>query len=153
MIRTYASLRLVGEHVDPDVVSRITGLRADRACRRGDVVKVARPHPDAIHTRQHGLWLITSEGQIETADLEDHVEWLLQKIEPAKDEMVAYVQETGSWADVFCFCEVAGGGGGPVLSPRLLRRMGEAGLSVSLDIYGDFRDEEEDAEAELRSDS
>jgi hypothetical protein len=89
-----------------------------------------------------GYWSLTSEGQPIPTDLEDHISWVLDQIEPAREQFVAL--RTGDVrADIFCFLDCYGGGG-PELSPVLLGRLASLSLPLGLDIY--FADREDEAD-------
>ncbi len=42
--------------------------------------------------------------------------------------------------DIFCYWLSADGHGGPILSPAMMRRLGQLELEVGFDIYGPYNE-------------
>jgi hypothetical protein len=132
------SFRLGGDRLAPEAVERATGLVADFAAAKGDV----RRSSTAREIRQRtGVWLVTSEGRVESTSVERHLIYVLEKVEPAKEELLAVAREQGLTADFFCYCVSATGHGGPEIGADTLRRISELGASLGFDLYGPWDDE------------
>jgi hypothetical protein len=93
--------------------------------------------PGSIHggaPSAYGRWRLSSEGKVEGTDLEAHIQWLLDLIEPNRAG-ITLLQTEGVLIDVFCFWESLTGHGGPQFGPDTLRRLGNMQLELGLDIY------------------
>jgi hypothetical protein len=80
--RVYAELSIQSDILTPDEITSILGISADDAWVKGDLMpsrKVARRYP------HHG-WSIKMSLP-EEATMEDHVQGLLQRLEPVKDKV------------------------------------------------------------------
>src|SRR3954468_13020502 len=120
--KTHVSFRLGGDGLAPDAVERATGLVADFAAAKGDV----RSSSTGPGIRQRtGVWLVTSEGRVESTSVERHLTYVLAKVEPAKEELLAVVREQGLTADFFCYWVSATGHGRPEIGADTLRRISE----------------------------
>ncbi len=126
--RTWATLRIWGRDLDPDSVTALLGVVPSKSFRRGD-----QRNPRSVWP--HGRWSLTSEGQMTSTDLEAHIQWLLDRIEPRGAGLAALREDASVKADVFCFWESATGHGGPEFSPALLSRLGALALPLGIDIY------------------
>jgi hypothetical protein len=73
--------------------------------------------------------------------VERHLTYVLEKVEPAKEELLAVVREQGLTADFFCYWVSATGHGGPEVGADTLRRISELGASLGFDLYGPWDDE------------
>lgn len=122
----FASLRLTRTDLDPDEVTRRLGIVPMEAFRRGDTFSRGL-------VRKLGYWGISSQDQVATNDLEEHIAWLLDRLEPASGPFKALCAEDVD-ADIFCYLETRGQGG-PEFSSRLMGRLAALGLPLGLDIY------------------
>jgi Domain of unknown function (DUF4279) len=130
--QAFASLRLYGDDLVPEAISRVFGMPPTDAAERGD--KKVSPS-GKTRVAPTGRWILESEGQVAATELEPHIEWLLDRIEaagivPADLPGVTRVDICGFWVS-------ATGHGGPVFSPELLGRLARNRLTLSLDIYSD----------------
>jgi hypothetical protein len=128
----WASLRMVTTDLDPDHVTRRLGIEPHEAFRRGD------PFGKRGLVHKNGYRGLSSEGHVPTNDLEEHIAWLLDRIEPVAERFMALRAE-GIPANVFCFLRLRDYGG-PGFSPQLMRRLAALDLELGLDIY--WTDEE-----------
>lgn len=133
---TYASLRLSGDRLDPDRVTEILGTAPRTAYRKGEVYKKVRGHEVRGRT---GLWLASSDGQVESLDLNDHLEYLLTIVFPKSGEnrlarLHRLMQEQGLEADVPCFWHGRPGAAEPAIRADILKRFAR----LPADIEPDF---------------
>lgn len=82
-----------------------------------------------------GLWLLSSEGHVESTSLEEHISWVLTQIEPIRPTFLRLVRRLEASADMFCFWESKTGQGGPDFTPNVLSRLARLKLPLALDIY------------------
>jgi Domain of unknown function (DUF4279) len=126
---TYASLRVAGDALDPDEVSRVLGIQPSLTRRKGE------PHGRSGAINSTGVWILSSEGAVQSKRLEVHLRYLLERIEGRAPDLQRYVRQRGLELDVPCFWMSATGQGGPVLSADLLRDLGALGVSLSFGFY------------------
>jgi hypothetical protein len=127
---TFASLRFYGDALEPEEISRRLALEpTDRACR-GDQ---ATSPSGKIRTAPTGRWILETQGQVDSTDLEQHVAWLLDRLEVTG--IVPTTLPGVSQADVFCYWVSATGNGGPEFSPQTLARLARLQLTLGFDIY------------------
>jgi hypothetical protein len=136
----HASVRFMGEYLDPFHVSRLLRLPCDhthhtgepRIRRRADgVIQEFPPYPS-------GMWSTSSKGWVKSTELDTHVRWLLDQLEPLKTE-IAELLASGATADIFCFSE------GPTVEPPVLPgetqdRAARLSLPIEIDHYGPRQD-------------
>jgi hypothetical protein len=102
---TYASLRFTGDALEPNWISDLLGTEPKTAYRKGEVYKVSRGHEVRGRT---GLWRLSSKGAVDSADLNEHLAYLLAILFPANseelvDRLRALMHDKGIEADVSCF--------------------------------------------------
>lgn len=126
--RVQVCLRIVGDDLDPDIVSTLLDCPPTKAYRKGEVISGVR----ANRTAPTGIWILhgLEEGEDE---LEGEISRLLDRVSA----------EPASWAvltpfrkNVFCGLYLAAWNRGCAISAGLMQRLAERGLDLDLDIYG-----------------
>jgi hypothetical protein len=132
--RRKASFRLMGDQLDPEALARITGASPSKAHRKGD----PRPLPNGkTGTHRSGLWSLDTSGQLaDDAGLDEHLRWLLDRLEPSREALKAAIAEQGLTADFFCGYFMESWNNGFSLSADTLARVAELGAKLGIDIYG-----------------
>jgi hypothetical protein len=132
-LKTHAGLRIYHDDLDPERITGLLGIEPSKTQVKG-----------RGHTRSNGMesrpapiggWFLSSDGVIYSRDVRRHVDWVLDKL-LGKDEVLTRLQEDGYRMDIFCYWLSASGHGGPILSPAIMRRLGELELEIGFDIYG-----------------
>jgi hypothetical protein len=126
--RTYATLRVFSDELDPSAISHLLKVEPTRSHRAGD----AAPPEGRRHWPSNG-WLLTTDGVVSSLDVRRHVDWLLDAVD--ETELMALIRERGASVDIFCYWESKSGHGGPELSPTQMWRLARLGLSVGFDVY------------------
>lgn len=132
----HAIFRLVGERLDPEAITRATGLTPDRTIRKGDPVL---SRGEVVSHRRVGVWWIDSARQLPRTDnhLEDHVVWLLDLLEPLADVLRRLSEEQGLRADIGCGYYTSRWNSSFGFSAGTVGRIAKLGASLGLDIYVD----------------
>jgi len=125
--RAYATLRVIGKYIDPTSSTNDLRIVPTKYHKLGDKRGLKGTWPQ-------GYWGISSEVKITSLDLSDHITWLVQLVEPAREALLL-LQQNGAKVDVFCFLEMQASSGGPSFEPSLLRRLAELNLELGIDIY------------------
>lgn len=97
------------------------------------------------------MWLLDSEDHVVSADLEDHIDWLLGQVEGVAHTLLPYLQSIGAEKDLYCILEKEGNGGASFHSP-LLQRMAALDLALGITIHYLDKSDEEDEEMEIVKD-
>ncbi|HKR60079.1 MAG TPA: DUF4279 domain-containing protein, partial [Pyrinomonadaceae bacterium] len=69
--RVQVSFFLSASDLDPDAISEITGLDPDKTAKRGDQRRNYKG--ELISPQAEGFWMISSEGKVESKDINDHI--------------------------------------------------------------------------------
>jgi hypothetical protein len=130
----HASFCFRGERLDPEAITRATGLTPDQVVRKGDPV-VSRG--EVVSRRRVGVWLIDSARELSMKDnhLEDHVRWLLELLEPVADVLGQLADEQGLTTYIDCGYYTNRWNSGFVLSAETLGRVARLDLSLGVDLY------------------
>lgn len=102
----YARLRISGELLDPLAVTQALRLPPDHTRRRGEP-RLHRRRDGSLQERPpypRGMWSMSSAGWVAGADLDVHLRWLLEQLEPRGGELQR-LQEAGAWAELLCYVE------------------------------------------------
>ena len=127
-----ASARLVilsGE-LDPDEISGLVGLSPDRSAMRGDQMRGPRRYP-------YHSWQLES-GLSETANPEDHLDALLERLAPAASAIGTLVVHPQIHSvRVWLGLHIDNANPGLSLSDSHIRRLALIGTGVEIDVYVD----------------
>jgi hypothetical protein len=130
----YAQLLIYPGAMHPDDVSKLLGLEPTQKNIAGTVVTNSRGK-----TREIKLsgWFLSSEQYVQSKDLREHIDWLLEKIKPLKKELIKLQNIDGITLGIDCVWRSAVGHGGPTLWPEQMRSISDLDLECSFDIYFD----------------
>src|SRR5262245_14196170 len=107
---TYVSLRLAGDDLVPEEVERVTGLRSEFGAAKGEL----RRSRTGRETRQRtGVWGISSRDHVTSTSVERHILYLLEKVEPVRDNFLTVAGAQGATADFMCYWVRLADQGGP----------------------------------------
>ena len=126
--RVKASLRVLGDSLEPEEVSALLGRSPSRMCRKGD--PLAGKSGDQVEPT--GAWILDS-GVSEKAELEEHIEAMLSTLTNDTDEWDSLLARFT--ATVHCSLFLDRYNEGLELSPRVAQALSERGLVIAFDIY------------------
>lgn len=119
-LETYATLRVCSRAHEVDLISNYLGLSPTR-------------HRESNGANRTTVWSMSSEGSVASRDSRRHIDWLLDRLEPAAEQL-SKLRCEGAETEIICYW-VSSGQGGPWLLPQQLTRLGALGLSIWWDIY------------------
>jgi hypothetical protein len=127
------SLRLFGEGVEPDEITRLLGCQPTSSRRKGDVIPDKRYHRVA----SKGIWLL--QGQADSnVELERQVQSLLEIV---TDDLSIWHDLTNRFqVDIFCGLFLNNVNRGFALSPELMKRLADRRIKIDFDIYSNVDD-------------
>lgn len=125
------------------VHSRIMGL--DEISSALDLTPTSA-HPAAPHLpagdrrrefrRTTNTWAFTSEDDVSSMDIRDHLDWLLERIGPRQDSLAA-VRAGGKAQASIVVSYALLGTGGPSLWPKQMRRIADLDMELSFHLTYD----------------
>ena len=138
-VNAFADLRFAGDKLEPARISTLLGIEPTTAYRKGEVYKRSRGHEVVGRT---GIWLLSSEGYVQSADLVDHLAYLREVIFPAAGaNLVApikmLVRDDDLEADVSCFWYGEHGASPPVIPEEIRAAFARIGATIELDFDTD----------------
>jgi hypothetical protein len=134
----FATLRFTGDRFDPNRISAILGVQPTRAYRKGERY-FAGPRAGFV-TGRTGVWVLATDGLVNSADLDRHLEYLVNLIFRGPDRELRLKQlhevmsHDGAKADVSCFWRGGPGTQPPALSKDAIRKL----LQLPAEIETDF---------------
>ncbi len=126
--RTYATFRVYPDRLDPEEVTVRLGIEPSNWQKRGEAGK-----PGSRPAKLHG-WFLSSDGVVESRDVRRHLDWLLTRIVPKRDAILA-LQADGCSMDVSCFWVSRFGHGGPSVLPAQMGELARLRLELWFDVY------------------
>jgi len=134
----HASLRFMGDSLDPLDVTRLIRLPYDHAHRNGEPTVRRRRTDHSVNEYapyRGGMWSMSSKSWVRSSDIDAHVSWILNQLEP-RAEQVKRLLANGVVGDIFCFSSGAPAHP-PALPARTVERAAALGLIIDIDYYGD----------------
>lgn len=137
--RCVAELRVYGDALSPEFVSRALGLRPTASHRKGQVSE--RNALGRTRVAPTGGWFLSSESNIDSKDLRHHLDWLLAQLSPCATRLARLQGDEGIRMRVNCIWWSARRQGGPVLWPEQMRALVDLGLECwfGFGFYGESR--------------
>jgi hypothetical protein len=137
--RTYAALLIYPEVIKPAEISERLGVAPTRQSVKG--VDEATPS-GKVRPAPKSLWMLSSEGQVDSLDVRRHLDWLIERLMPARQKLLELQLVPGTRMGVNCIWWSAHATGGPTVWPEQMSALAELGLELSFDVsfYGPDED-------------
>lgn len=126
--KTYASLRIQHDTLDPDYISTLLQITPSWSWIKGIIL------PGKTRPTRTGIWGISSEDHIHSREVRRHIDWIMEKVR-YKSDSIRELQQNGYKIDVFCFWSMSGTMAGLELSPHNCRDLAELNIPIGFDIY------------------
>lgn len=142
-----AALRIFGDDLQPDGITRLLKCQPSKAEIKGQVIKYPSGRERAV---KHGHWRLVAEDA-EPEDLDGQIQWILSQMTNEPDIWKHLVQTYD--VDMFCGIFMGSSNDGFCLSPKTLLILGERGIEIGFDIYYAGNDEEMTSNMKLDTDA
>jgi hypothetical protein len=138
-LATNAGLNFAGDRLEPNRITALLGTEPTLAYRKGEIFKRSRAHGVRGRT---GLWRLTTSGQLESADLNEHLAYLLEILFPAGstkfvEPLRALIRELDLEADVDCFWYGKHGAKPPEIPAAVRAAFAQIGAMIETDFDTD----------------
>ena len=127
--RITVSVRVTGDQLDPDVITRALRTTPTFAARKGD----RRPSGGREVVQPTGVWFVEFGGAPQEWTLSEAIGALLDRL-PAEIEIWDDLA-TNHELDVFCGLQMTAWNRGFALPPTLLGRLADRHLELDVDLY------------------
>ena len=128
--RSRASLRVMGDSLIPEEISRLLGSEPTQAQRKGE--EIIGASTGNVRIAKFGMWRLIAEPR-EPEDLGDQIDELLGRL---TGDLEAWAEiRTTCRIDLFCGLFMGSGNDAVLLRPKHLLLLGERGIELDLDIY------------------
>jgi hypothetical protein len=133
----FATLRFCGDRLDPDRITAILGVQPTKAYRKGKSY-FAGPRAGYV-TGRTGVWVLATDGLVDSADLDRHLEHLVDQIFGGPDlkqrlkQLHEVVSREGVTADVACFWRGAPSAQAPTISEDVIRKFRQLAAEIDTD--------------------
>src|SRR4051794_18202384 len=97
---TFATFRLRGDALVAEEVTRQLDIPPHRAFNKGEPNPARSQRPMSA-----GVWELTSEGRVESVHLEEHLLYLVARLEPQTKALHELVRRQSLTADFWCYVE------------------------------------------------
>lgn len=123
-VKTFASLRFRGDRLEPGRITEILHATPTTAYRKGETYKRSEGH---VARGRTGVWVLSTRGQVDSLDLNDHLEYLLRILYPNGErdrvERLHHLMRDGHIeANVGCFWAGRPEAPRPAIPPQFRKR-------------------------------
>lgn len=126
--RTYVTLRIYPQIIDPSEVTARLGIEPSKWQRRGE-----SSAPGASPPKLHG-WFLSSDRSVDSCDNRKHLDWLITQIAPQAG-VLRGLQDEECKMDVSCFWVSRSGHGGPSIRPAQMQALAALNLELWFDVF------------------
>ena len=126
---THAWIRVISKDIGSDAIAEKLSLRPSQTIHIGE-----RTSKRLDRYSRHSMWLLSTEGKVDSLDARRHLDWLLKLLSPRRERVKKLIRD-GCLIDCCCRWDSKSGHGGPTFSPKQLIGFGELGIEVWFDIY------------------
>jgi len=120
------TLRVMGDDLDPDEVTRQLGVQPTRSRKKGQSLKSG-------HISRSGIWMLEGNDPKPTP-LDEQIDHLLARM---TDDLTVWTALSKRFRmDVYCGLFVATWSRGESVSLEIMKKLVDRGTSLGLDIYG-----------------
>jgi hypothetical protein len=117
-LAAFATLRFVGDRLDPGTLSRIVGTSPTLAYRKGEIYHPDRRSSPAIAPT--GMWYLSTRRLLASHDPIAHLRYLLALLPPDRlNALRALLRQNGVEASVSCFWHGRSGARAPTIPPDI----------------------------------
>ncbi len=134
--RTCARLHVYPQNIDPRELTRRLGLLPTSVAIKGMETTNSLGR---VRVAPLNGWFLSSESSVDSRDVRRHIDWLLERLDPARDAILALQGEPGVRMAVSCVWWSNAGNGGPVVWPEQMRRLATLNLECGFEVafFGD----------------
>ncbi len=130
LYRSCASLRLFGDDLEPDEITRLLCCLPTSSQKRGEIIRHRTDGGE--HVAPRGKWLLEENGCC-PGDLDGQIHRLLGRV--SADLSVWHDLVSRFRTDLFCGIFLQQWNEGFSLSPKVLSALGNRGIKLDFDIY------------------
>lgn len=135
--RTVATLRIMGDDLRPDEITRMLGCEPTFSQIKGE--ELIGRKTGFVRIAKFGMWQLQATDR-EPGNLDEQIEELLDKLSGSVDNWNDISNKFE--IDLFCGLFLARSNEGLSISPKSLAALGGRSIELDLDIYGSSDEEE-----------
>jgi hypothetical protein len=137
---THASFRLIGDSLHPPDVEKALRIRGDFSAPKGQIRRAGRLVHRTVR-QPTGVWSLTTDGKLACTSIERHLRFLLDQLEPVRENLATLVRDAALHADFYCYWVSATGQGGPAVSAETLGRIASLSAELDFEFHGPWHGE------------
>jgi hypothetical protein len=125
----FASVTVDAGDLDPGFITDCLKIEPTSTWKKGELAQHS-----SSRVNPFSGWRLSSKGCVDSRDLRNHIDWLLDRFALRKAEMESLRAE-GCVFRVWCYWLSKYGEGGPTISVPQAKRLAELELELGLDVY------------------
>ncbi|QFY90034.1 DUF4279 domain-containing protein [Magnetovirga frankeli] len=131
--KSTAALRIIGESVQPDEITKQLGCNPTFSCRKGDTRHTKNKEIRSIY--RQGMWRFDAKDE-SPENLDKQVYYIINRV--SSDIEVWNMLREQYNIDIICTLSMESYNEGMELSPGSMLALGKRGITLGLDIYSPY---------------
>lgn len=127
------SFSISGQSLLPEQVTKAIGIQPDQSAQKGDEKRNNQREIIGVHSES--FWVLSTEGKIESKDINDHLRHLLSLLLPYRETILKFAEDGETYFDVLWKSTYLYAGTGPVIERGCLYGVAQLGAGMGFDIY------------------
>lgn len=127
---TYASLYFRNKDLNPDLVTELLGIEPLKKFKKGESYGMQKEK-----FRRTGFWYVSTNEYIQSENIEDHLVWLLEKIELVNKDFMEMVAKEKHEVEITCVLQVFSVEDGFTITPIILKRIADLNFRFGISVY------------------
>jgi len=119
--------------LDPDDLSRILNVKPDDSAKPGDERR--NYAGDLLAPHQEGWWKLSTEGKVQSKDINAHFNYLLDILLPHKEEILKLIANGETYFNVVWKSTYLYAGTGPIIERECINGIAALNAEIGFDIY------------------
>ena len=124
---------ILGQNLIPEQVTEAVGIQPDYSGNKGDEKR--NNLGKVMGTHSESFWVLSTEGKVESKDINDHLRYLLSQLLPHREAILKFAKSGETYFDILWQSTYLYAGTGPVIERDCLQGAAQLGAGMGFDIY------------------
>jgi hypothetical protein len=126
----YTMFFLRGKGIDPEKVTETLNIVSSYKFKEGDAYG-----PKKEYTRKLGFWSITSDKNVISTNIEEHLLWIIDQLEPVQTKLAFILLQKETYAQLTVVYHLYSREWSSTINPELLRRIAALDIAFGVSLY------------------
>ena len=121
---------LRGKNIDPDEITLLLGIKPTTKHRVGEI---HGKNQDMVW--KTGLWLLDSTAQVQSTEIEEHIIWVLDQLEPMKLQLTSIMDKSDVHIELRIIFSLFTRNWDSIINVKTIERLAELKIPISISTW------------------